>query len=277
MAGVLEPLRPLVYLLAQAEAPAALAERLCRMAQAGAPGDAIRDELAGAVADGVLAGDVLTHAQVLDADGTVTPVAAVRLGQAQVLAEMRTGERCELVLTVPAFLRDALDEAASANMADGRPRETLLAITEVASTARERLVIAAPYLHPGLVAVLAGHVERITRGGGQAVVITRALSPGSPSHSAPNRESIALLRAAAHRAAQRLIVHSWEEEGLGIHFKAMTADHRLGYLGSANLTPWGAYLHAEAGVLLRGRQAALLADWLDRVALVLDRRRFSSR
>lgn len=273
MAGVLEPLRPLVNLLTQADAPAAVAERLCGMVLAGARGDAVRDELASAVADGVLAGDVLMHAQVLDADGAVTPVAAVRLGQAQVLAEMRTDEWCELVLTIPAFLREALEEATCANMADGRPRETLSAITEVAVTARERLVIAAPYLHPGLVAMLAGHVERITRGGGQVDVITRALSPGSPTYSASNRESIDLLRGAAHRTGQRLIIHSWEEEGLGVHFKAVTADHRLAYVGSANLTPWGAYGHAEAGVLLRGRQAALLAGWLDRVGLALEQRR----
>jgi phosphatidylserine/phosphatidylglycerophosphate/cardiolipin synthase-like enzyme len=247
------------------------------MALAGARGEAIRDALAGAVADSALATDVLKHAQILDADGAVTPIGSIRLGQAQALAEMQIDERCELVLTVPPFLRDALDDVARGNMADGRPRETLHVITEVASTARERLVIAAPYLHPVLMARLVGHVERITGGGGQAVIITRALSPASPSRSASNRESIALLRAAARRVGrQQLIVCSWEEEGLGIHLKAVIADHSLAYLGSANLTPWGAHCHAEAGVLLRGRQAAQLADWLSRVALALEGRRSSA-
>ena len=275
MAGVLGPLKPLVSLLSQADAPAALAGRLCGMALAGADGETIRAELARSVADGALAGDVLAHAQVLDARGTVTPAAAVRLGQAEALAELRADEGCELVLTVPPFLHGTLDELARGNMASSRPRETLPAITEVSRTARERLIIAAPYLHPGLVTRLIGHVERITGDGGKVVIITRALSPASPSRSASNRESIALLRAAARRSERGLIVCSWEEEGIGVHFKVVAADHDLAYLGSANLTPWGAHCHAEAGVLLRGSHAALLADWLDRVALVLGRRRVS--
>jgi phosphatidylserine/phosphatidylglycerophosphate/cardiolipin synthase-like enzyme len=276
MAGVLEPLKPLVSLLSQAAAPAALAGRLCGMALAGVDGKAIRAELARSVTDSVLAGDVLTHAQVLDAKGTVTPVAAVRLGQAQALAELRADEGCELVLTVPPFLRDTLDDLAQGNMADSRPRETLPAITEVSRAAKELLIIAAPYLHPGLMAQMTRHVERITGDGGQVVIITRALSPASPFSSASNRESIALLRAAAHRAERGLIVRSWEEEGIGVHFKAVAADHDLAYLGSANLTPWGAHCHAEAGVLLRGAHAALLSDWLSRVAVVLGLRRVSA-
>jgi phosphatidylserine/phosphatidylglycerophosphate/cardiolipin synthase-like enzyme len=275
MAGVLGPLKPLVSLLSQADAPAALAGRLCGMALAGADGTAIRAELARSVADGVLAGDVLAHAQVLDAKGTVTPEAAVRLGQAQALAELRAEGGCELVLTVPPFLRDTLDDLARGNVVGNRPRETLPAITEVSRTARERLIIAAPYLHPGFVTQLTRHVERITGDGGKVAIITRGLSPAPPSQSASNRESIALLRAAARRAERGLIVCSWEEEGIGIHFKAVAADHDLAYLGSANLTPWGAHCHAEAGVLIRGSHAALLADWLDRVAVVLCRRRVS--
>jgi phosphatidylserine/phosphatidylglycerophosphate/cardiolipin synthase-like enzyme len=276
VASVLEPLSPLVNLLAQADVPAALAGRLCDMAMAGADGEAIRAELARSVTDGGLTGDVLRHAQILRADGTVTPAAAIRLGQAQALTELRAEEGCELVLTVPPFLRDTLHELARGSMIDGRPRETMPAITEVAGAAKERLVIAAPYLHPGLVARLTGHVERITSAGGKVVVITRALAPGSPIRSASNHESITLLRAAARRAEGRLIVRSWEEEGIGVHLKAVAADHDLAYLGSANLTPWGVHCHAEAGVLLRGRQAALLADWLDRIAFTLDRRRISA-
>lgn len=276
MAGVLEPLKPLVSLLFQADAPTALAERLCGLALAGGDGKAIRAELARSVTDGVLAGDVLTHAQVLDATGTVTPVAAVRLGQAQALAELRADEGCELVLTVPPFLRDTLDDLARGNMADHRPWETLPAITEVSRAAKERLIIAAPYLHPGLMAQMTRHVERITEDGGKVVIITRALSPASPFSSASNRESIALLRAAASRAERGLVVRSWEEKGIGVHFKAVVADHHLAYLGSANLTPWGAHCHAEAGVLLRGAHVALLSDWLSRVAAVLGRRRVSA-
>lgn len=63
MASVLGPLRPLVSLLTQADAPAALAGRLCSMALAGADGNAIRAELARSVTDAALANDVLVHAQ----------------------------------------------------------------------------------------------------------------------------------------------------------------------------------------------------------------------
>ena len=272
MARVLEPLRPLLALLGQADADAGLAGHLCEMALSGACGEAIRHELAAAVTDTGLAGDVLVHAGVLSQDGALTPIAAIRLGQAQALAEALADGRCELVLTVPAFLRDALHDLAKKNMADERPRETWSAIAEVASAARDRLVIAAPYLHPGFVAMLAPEVERIVRGGGEAIVLTRALSRTAPARSLPNHESITLLRAAARRAGRRLIVHSWEEEGLGVHLKAVVADRRLAYLGSANLTPQGAHGQAEAGVLLRGRQVALLAGWLDHVALALEYR-----
>jgi hypothetical protein len=180
------------------------------MALAGADGQAIRGALARSVTDAPLASDVLVHAQVLDITGTVTPLAAVRLGQAQAVTEQRADEGCELVLTVPPFLRGTLDDLTRDTVVGIRPRETLHAIARVSDTAKERLIIAAPYLHPGLMAQLTSHVERITADGGKVVVITRAILPGSSSHSASNRESIALLRAAARRADHGFIVCSWD-------------------------------------------------------------------
>jgi hypothetical protein len=166
------------------------------------------------------------HAQVLEATGTVTQLAAVRLGQAQALAELRADEGCELVLTVPS-LRGTLIDLTRDSVVSSHPLETLHAMTRVSSTARERPIIAAPYVHPGLTARLTGHVERMTADGGQVVVITRSLSPGSPSRSASNQESIALFRAAARPAERGFMVCSREEDGIGIHFKTVVADRDL--------------------------------------------------
>ena len=85
--------------------------------------------------------------------------------------------------------------------------------------------------------------------------------------------AVTLLRDAAARADGTLAVYSWEESGLGVHFKIVLADLALAYLGSANLTPGGIAAHAEAGVLLRGEGIDGLAGWPDVVCAELVRRR----
>ncbi|WP_407698288.1 phospholipase D-like domain-containing protein [Streptomyces marianii] len=59
---------------------------------------------------------------------------------------------------------------------------------------------------------------------------------------------------------------------VGIHFKVVLADDQLAYIGSANLTPGGTRVHAEAGMLLRGSRVKALSRWLHVVADELTRR-----
>ncbi len=209
----------------------------------------------------------------LDQAGRVTSEAAVRLAQAAVLTEAAADSGWELVLTVPGFLRTALDTLVAEQGAGARPRETTTTLRQVAAAARSRLVIAAPYLHTEFVRLLATDVERLLAAGGEVVVVTRALALTAPERSSANVEAVTLLRQAADRAGGRLTVRSWEEGGLGIHFKVLLADDELAYIGSANLTPGGTLAHAEAGVLLHGHGVAVLRRWLDVVCDELARRR----
>jgi phosphatidylserine/phosphatidylglycerophosphate/cardiolipin synthase-like enzyme len=279
VARVLDALSPLAALLAQARDPIAAAEALARGADAGADAATLLAQLQAAVVDTGLAATVLTYAGVLDANGRLTGAAATRLAQAAVLVEAtqdaeRRQDRWQLVLTVPGFLRDALEASVAEHGDAMRPIETTRAVLEVAAAAHSRLLLAAPFLHEQFVRQLIPAVERVLSTSGEVVVITRALSFAAPDRSSANMAAVDGLRAAAaHVTAGRLVVRSWEESGLGIHFKVVLADARLAYLGSANPTPAGTAGHAEAGVLLHGPGVAGLARWLDAVCLELAHRR----
>jgi phosphatidylserine/phosphatidylglycerophosphate/cardiolipin synthase-like enzyme len=140
--------------------------------------------------------------------------------------------------------------------------------------------VAAPYLHVGFVGLLVPDVRRVVAAGGHVQLITRALSQVRPGGGGANSNAVALLRDAAADAPGRLEVASWEEAGLGVHFKVVLAHRsdgvRVAYIGSSNLTPGGTLGHAEAGVLARGPQIDLLAHWLDMTAAELSRRRLPS-
>ncbi|GLY54989.1 phospholipase D-like domain-containing protein [Lentzea sp. NBRC 102530] len=275
MASVLEPLKPVVALIRQAPEPMALAARLLDLAESGSTGAELATVLSTSVTDGNLVRSALIHADILDMAGNRTPCATVRLAQAQVLTEAAE-DSWELVLTVPGFLRRTLADLVAVNGDRSRPRETQATLVEVAATARNNLMIAASYLHADFVTTLANPLQRVLQTGGAVTVITRALSLTAPERSSANVEAIALLRQVAERAGRAITVRSWEESGLGVHFKVVIADHRLAYLGSANLTPGGTAAHAEAGVLLRGPRVAGLSRWLTAVADELARRRLPS-
>ncbi|GAB3855804.1 hypothetical protein GCM10029963_51140 [Micromonospora andamanensis] len=275
MASVLEPLKPFVALIRQAPEPMTLAARLLDLAESGSTGAELTTVLSTSVTDGNLARSALIHADILDIAGNRTPRAAVRLAQAQVLAEAAE-DSWELVLTVPGFLRRTLADLVAGNGDRSRPRETQATLVEVAATARHDLVIAAPYLHADFAVTLANPLQRVLWAGGTVTVITRALSLTAPERSSANVEAIALLRQAAEHTGRVITVRSWEESGLGVHFKVVVADRKVAYLGSANLTPGGTVAHAEAGVLLRGPLVADLSRWLTAVADELARRRLPS-
>lgn len=277
MAAVLDAVKPLVALLAQARDPQATVAQALENAGAGAPTPLIAD-IAAAVTDRTLARTTLTFAGVLDPDGNLTTVAPQRLAQAQVLLEVHTDQRqpqWDLVLTVPTFLRTSFTQLAACDPAT-TVWQTTPALLEVARSARRRLVIAAPFLHEDFVAVLAPAAKRVLASGGEVVILTRALSFSAPQRSSANVNAVAALRDVAAEAGRSLTVRSWEESGLGLHFKVLLADDSLAYLGSANLTPGGAAGHAEAGVLVQGSGVRGLAGWLDAVADEFARRRLPS-
>lgn len=144
----------------------------------------------GVVADGPLVRPALMHAGVLDAAGAVTAAGATRLAQTLVLIEATQAGSWQLVLTVPGFLRGALDACVAGHGDGARPRETTAVLREVAGAARKRLLIAAPYLHEQFVHVLAPDVERVLADGGRVEVITRALSLTTPARSSANVSAV---------------------------------------------------------------------------------------
>jgi hypothetical protein len=279
MAAVLDAVTPLVRLLSQATDPQRAAAAALGAAQNGNR-DQVVAVLREHVTDTRLVTPALTFAGVLTESGDLTAEAPVRLGQAAVLleaAEVVWAPGWDLVLTVPGFLRDAFADLTAAAGGARPVRETGQAMLEIANAARSRLIVASPFLHMGFVQYLAGPVERVLSGGGEVLVLTRALSLTSPEQSSANLEAVTVLRNAGVRAGRAVTVRSWEESGLGLHFKVVTADEDLAYLGSANLTLAGAAGgHAEAGVLLRGRGVTVLTGWLRVVAEELTCRRLPS-
>jgi hypothetical protein len=278
MAGVLEPLMPLVRLLEQAGDPLAAAVELGASVAGGTSGQALLAQVAGVVTDGALARSVLLHAGVLDERGVLNmPRADRALAQVEAVVAARA-DRWELVLTVPAFLRRTLDELVSAG-ALTRPRETTATLADVAKQAKSCLRLAAPFLQASTVGALLPHARRVLCDGGRVLVLTRALSLAAPERSSANVDAVRMLRAAADGAGAggQLVVQSWEGSGLGVHFKVVVGDDRVAYVGSANPTPGGAAGHAEAGALLQGPQVTGLARWLDAVADELGRRRIEPR
>lgn len=272
MDSVLVTINPLVDLLSRAEHPHMFADELLTAARTDPTGSAELWQTCDRHArDPELVGPVLAAAGVLDQPsrhGQLRDDAALRIGQAQAVLADRLDDQWELVLTVPGFLRDRL------NTLNGpRPRETSSVITDVAASAKHRLVIAAPYLHTGFIQYLVEPVRALLHRGGQVVVLTRALSLRAAATSSANLEAVEQLRQASSGHSSQLRVCSWEERGLGIHFKAVVADGERAYLGSSNLTPGGTAGHAEGGVQLRSSRVATLDSWLLAVADELEQRR----
>lgn len=281
MAALLDRVRPLAALLRQAHDPAGLADELVNVAAAAdGDGSAVASLLSDAVTDRFLVRQTLIRCGVLTDSGRLEPLGVVRLGQAAAILESETESGFRLVLTVPSFLRPSLEQFVKEHGDAARPLETITAIREVAASAGPRLQIAAPYLHTGFIRLLAPQVERVLNAGGQVQLVTRALSLKAQDRSSANLDAVTLLRHAADGNPGRLLIASWEETGLGIHFKVVLAQRengtRAAYIGSSNLTPGGTLAHAEAGVLAEGPQVDALSRWLDLTVDELRRRRLPS-
>ncbi len=281
MDSVLDTLNPLVDLLEHTADPTATAQQL--LDATGRDVAAVWRVLDSATDEPALIGPTLSHAQILTGAARIallTDQAPLRAAAAQALLAQRRADSWQLVLTVPGFLREALDTLAGAQSGQGRPRQTATVLTELAAGARNDLIIAAPYLHTGFVRYLTEPITTLLRSGGQVLVITRALSLRAPQTSSANVEAVEMLRDAHQSAGSaagsppgQLRVCSWEERGLGLHFKAVVADRRRAYLGSSNVTVGGAIGHAEGGVLLDSSRVNVLDGWLRAVADALDERR----
>jgi phosphatidylserine/phosphatidylglycerophosphate/cardiolipin synthase-like enzyme len=206
-------------------------------------------------------------------DGTLTVAELSAIGGAlEILVDTRREPDVSLVFTVPLFLATAFD-AFTAKTPVVRAERTAAVVSAVATGARSSLTIAAPFLAAVAVDGLLPPARRVLDGGGVVTVVTRALSPRSPQPARANITAVDALRHAAAGRPGHLRVSSWEEEGLGVHLKAVVADDADAYLGSANLTGPGQLGHAEAGVRLPPRLAGPLAEWLRLLADALDARR----
>jgi phosphatidylserine/phosphatidylglycerophosphate/cardiolipin synthase-like enzyme len=275
VAAILATLSPLADLILQADGPVRLAEMVLADIQSGTTdGQPLVVRISAAVHDDGLVLPCLALAGIVDSATRVVCPGAV-VPAAQILAVVETyinSDHWQLALTVPAFVRSAFTSMVADLPPTLCPIETVPAMHVVAASACERLVLAAPYLHQGFVSTFIPHVNRIMHAGGTVVVLTRALSALSAQQSHANVEALQTLRAGASNH-ELLLVRSWEEDGLGVHLKAVVADERMAYIGSANLTPTGTSTHAEAGVLLSGPSVMVLARWLEVVSDALSERR----
>lgn len=256
MAGILESLDPLADLLSGTSDGRAKCTALVSLVERG---DVI--SLPGVFGDRELGLVALRYANIIDEHGRITNNARdqlIRLDTVLAVRELE-GDRWTSVITVPAYLRTALK--------DGPVVETLPLIRNMVAFAERRIVLASPFLDEGfgeLVKPLAGFLA----GGGGVLLITRQLLDSGSR----NAMAVGLLRSACG-SQDGLDVVSWEEEGLGLHLKAVIADSRTAYVGSANLTWGGLGDHAELGVLLEGPSVAGIEKVLDGLALELRRRR----
>ena len=271
MAAVLAAVNPLADLLLQAKDPVLLAKTILADVQAGVgDGQTLVARISADVHDKELVLPCLALADIVNPDTRAVNSGAV-VPAAQLLAVVETytnADHWQLALTVPPFVRTAFTDMITDLPSAIHPIETLPAIQTVAESVRERLILAALYLHPTFIAIFVPHVTRIAAAGGRVLLLTRALSALSKEQSRANVEALQKLRGSVpdHEV---LIVRSWEEAGLGLHLKAVVADEHMAYVGSANLTLTGASAQAEAGVLLSGPGVKVLARWLEAINCAL--------
>jgi phosphatidylserine/phosphatidylglycerophosphate/cardiolipin synthase-like enzyme len=250
--SVLDALNPLVDLLEHTADPQHTAGRLLEATEQDVR--AVWAVLDDVVDEPAVVAPTLAHARILTRPARTAELhehAARQAAAAQALLAQRHADSWQLVLTVPGFLRAALDDLAGAHPGQPRPRQTATVLTELAAGAATNLIIAAPYLDTGFVRYLIEPVTKLLRAGGHVLVLTRALSLRAPQTSSANVEAVEMLRRARGSAeagpagtpSGQLRVCSWEERGLGLHFKAVVADRRRAYLGSSNVTVGGALGH----------------------------------
>lgn len=261
MESFLERLEPLVEVVGKTPDPAATCNAMIAAVEAGNV-----EGLVGCLDDERFAVSALRYGGVLDERGLLLDSARDQLVRTQTILAARSAgaDRWDRVMTVPPYLRKSLDR-------EGVP-ETADVLVRLVSEARRRIVMASPFLDKGfdrLVPALA----RFAAGRGSFVLLTRDLVDPDSRNARVVRD---LRRRCGH--GPELEVVSWEEEGLGLHMKAVVADSRRAYVGSANFTWGGMGQQAELGVLLEGPSVAGIERLLDFLAVELrNRKRLQAR
>lgn len=260
MAGLLESLEPLLELLLKRSDPLETVRSLLSCADRGDV-----DGMHQALGASPLASTALRYARAVELTGSIGPAARDQLLRAEVLVAERIGPRdvWHEVLTVPPYLRRALPE--------GQVSETLPTLVELVATAKRRIVLASPFLDSGF-AHIAPLLRRFVHAGGSLLVITRELAKPHSHNATVIRD----LRTSC--VSGTLQVASWEEEGLGLHLKALVADSHRAYVGSANFTWGGIGQHAELGLRIEGPSVRNIEQLLEVLAGELrSRRHFEAR
>lgn len=132
---------------------------------------------------------------------------------------------------------------------------TLGVLTELAVGAKNRLVLAAPYLSEEVFesGVLASSIQAALDRG----VLVELATTGKQLQGLP--EALVRCRADGRLAVYRPAANLESEKVLGSHAKFCISDATAAYLGSANFTGLGLAGHLEMGVLLRGKLASDIA------------------
>lgn len=261
MARLLESLEPLLALVLATPDPATTAAAL--LTDVGSGDSANLLALLGSSDLSVAA---LRFAGVVLPSGQLSLDARDQLIRLETLLAARKDDKdgWRLVVTAPPYFRKSVPSEILL--------ETLPSLISIVSSARRRLIIASPFLDTGFLG-LAPFISRLLAAGGQVVLLTRQLADPTSQNSVAVRE----LRKSCVDA-RRLEVASWEDDGLGLHLKAIVVDSQHAYVGSANLTRAGMGQHAELGVLLEGPSVREIERLLDGLADALKlRRRLQSR
>lgn len=263
MEGFLD-LEPLVEMVEATPDPRATCEAAIKAIEADDPGALQRS-----LEDERFAGAVLRYGGVLDERGRLTSRARDQLVRTEILVSVRTSaatvDRWDAVMTVPPYLKNTVGPR--------EVRETFTVLNDLISTATESIVMASPFLDKGFHALMpeiTGFMER----GGRFLLLTSNLL-----ESRHNAGVVRELRDGfVGGDAERLEVVSWEEEGLGLHTKALITDSVHAYVGSANFTWYGMGQQAELGVVLEGPRVAGLERLLRSLAAVVkERKRLRAR
>ena len=149
--------------------------------------------------------------------------------------------------------------AGTASLPDGLRRTTGETLIGLASTADERIRLAAPYVDEPGITLLAEALAAATRRGVRVELF-------DPVDWEPARAAMTALRAAVASIgddAGLRFVRALPDAPFA-HLKVMTVDRSAAYIGSANITAAGlAGRNLELGVLVRGPQVAVIDDILD--------------
>jgi phosphatidylserine/phosphatidylglycerophosphate/cardiolipin synthase-like enzyme len=173
-------------------------------------------------------------------------------GAAWVLGRRSSGEEhsWEVVASLP---------PGKGPLPQGLRRTTGETIIGLASTARERIRLAAPYIDEPGIGFLADAIAAATRRG----VLVDLFDPVAWE---PSRAAIAALRDAVSTSGDALrlrLVRALPDAPFA-HLKVMVVDRLTAYIGSANITAAGLTgRNLELGVLVRGSHVAVIDRILD--------------